>query len=330
MKYYLILAIFIFLSYFNNPNQLFASDNEKYTLEPSEQSIKIPVSLPYSGYGINVLLKQNDQIVLDQRDVSYQWTYNNKYINLLDTGFNSGCPYNINSPCNNLHANLQGVVPGNLEVNVIAIKNGATIASTSFKVEVSDDSYTLESSEQNITFDQGTDYGVNVLFKKDGYLILDQQNVSYVWKSHNQNMVTVYDRGFENGCPYDLVAPCPNMNAILSGKGGGKTKIEVEVWIGKTLIEVTYIDVEVKGESQPVLTTPKKPTSPPTIKPVQVIPEPTVQTNPNNTENIDNNYEGERLLRIEKSLAELNNKVEKQENILQKILSFFKRLFGGN
>ncbi len=324
MKELLVVLGFVVVSgLFANPVRA-----QQYTLEPSESSITVPVQLPYEGYGVNVLLKENGNLVMNQAGVSYQWPDSSIYLSVGSSGFTQGCPYDITAPCPNLHAGLRGIRPGGVTLPVSAWLNGKQIASTSIRVEVSDEAYTLEPSESAVSFGVGTGYGVNVLLRRDERLILDQQGVTYIWKSHNPSIVSISDSGFASGCPYNLFAPCPNLHADLYGLKPGSTKIEIEAWIGETLVEVTYIDVTVTGGVQTGSATPTAiPTATPfiptpTFSGSEVIPNPTLYSNPE-----DNDYEGEQILRLERRMEELETRSKEQENLLQRILSFLKRFF---
>lgn len=322
-KLLVVLGLTIISGLFINPVKA-----QQYELEPSESSITVPVQLPYEGYGVNVLLKENGNLVMNQVGISYQWPESSTYLSVGSSGFTQGCPYDILAPCPNLHAGLRGIRPGRVTLPVSAWLNGKQIASTSIRVEVSDEAYTLEPSERAITFKVGTDYGVNVLLKRDGRLIMDQQGVTYTWKSHNPSIVSISDSGFASGCPYNLIAPCPNLHAVLYGLKPGVTKIEIEAWIGDTLVEVTYIDLTVTSGVQTSSTNPTViPTSAafiptPTLSDAEVIPNPTLYSNLE-----ENNYEGEHILRLEKRMDELETRSKEQESLLQRILSFLKRFF---
>lgn len=305
--------------------QVVSAQTSEIVLEPSESKITIPVQLPYEGYGVNVLLKKDGELILNQNNINYEWGGSSKYLKVESNGFNNGCPYNVISPCPNMHADLRGLLPGTVTIPVKAYQNGKIIASTVITVEITDSGYSLSPSESNISISLESNYpqyGVNVLLKRNNNLILDQQGIYYIWKNSNNNVVSVFDSGFSSGCPYNLVAPCPNMHALLQAKNVGKAKIEVEAWLENTLLEVAHIDVNVVGsEATTPQPTPTIPTKSPNIE------EKTIPNQEKYENSQKNNYEGERVLRLEHQVEELQAKVNNQETIIERITSWFKKVF---
>ena len=109
----------------------------KYTLEPQPQQI-FSIIIPGS-WGINALLKSNGSIVLNQSDFKFSWSLTTTgIISLQDSSFTSGCPYGINSPCPNLHADISSIKKGTVNIYVKAIQKSINteVASTYFTVTV--------------------------------------------------------------------------------------------------------------------------------------------------------------------------------------------------
>ncbi|NMC35589.1 hypothetical protein GYA49_00940, partial [Candidatus Beckwithbacteria bacterium] len=120
-----------------------------YTLEPSEA--KIEMSINSYGYGVNVLLKQSNTLLLDQSGITYKWTASNPAIvSIADSGFSNGCPYDLIAPCPNMHADLKPLSSGNSLVKVVAYKDNREIANTSLSVFVSDPSFSTSTSSASI------------------------------------------------------------------------------------------------------------------------------------------------------------------------------------
>lgn len=97
---------------------------EGYTLESSTDEVIVLDNrgFPY-GYGINAILKWNGDIVLDQSSVQYTWTQTDpSVIDISNTmeGSAGECPYNINPPCPNSHADLTALSPGTTTITAMA------------------------------------------------------------------------------------------------------------------------------------------------------------------------------------------------------------------
>lgn len=120
-----------------------------YSLEaliglPKEEIITISTD-PMTGYGVNVLLRDNNnQVVTDQSQFAYQWTTDNPQIlsltaSTLDYGNNS-CAFGIMAPCPLNHVDLKGLLPGRttIRVSVVRQSDNITIAQTSFPVKIID------------------------------------------------------------------------------------------------------------------------------------------------------------------------------------------------
>ena len=299
---------------------------QEYTLEPSEAAVSIPVHLPNEGYGVNVLLKKDGVLVLDQSDIRYDWEVSNsENMYLYPNSFEVGCPYDIQSPCPSLNATLKGRSPGRVTVTAFATRNNQLLAKTSIQVAVGVASYSLEPSESEINmFYNGTqpsEYGVSVLLKKNNQLILDQQGVSYRWNTNFRESITVTDYGFQSGCPYNLFAPCPNMHADLSALGLGRTVVTVEALINDSVVAITTFAVNVRNYAVS-----PSPTASPRVIPVSPSPVP-VATSVPPSETGTENYEGEQLLRLQQQIDTLEQRVDTQESLLQRILTFFRRFF---
>ncbi len=117
-----------------------------YILEPliglPEGKIITITNNPLTGYGVNVLLKnQNGEIVKDQRGINYNWKIANPNIAQIKPDkleSNSGCLYNIQPPCPLNHIDISGINPGKTEIKVSAIReaDGLVLATASFPVLV--------------------------------------------------------------------------------------------------------------------------------------------------------------------------------------------------
>lgn len=324
----ILITLALFLSF--PANQVKA---ESYTLEPSEASIKIPVHLPNEAYGVNVILKKDGNIVLDQSNIDYSWeTSNANNIYVYQRGFDSGCPYGINAPCPALHASIIGRNPGNTIVTVRAVKNNQElIGTTRINVQVTNESYNLKPSEAEINMvhnsGSNTQYGVNVLLEKNGQLIKDQHGVYYRWRSNFENSVLVNDYGFQSGCPYNLISPCPNMHADITAVGVGRAIVTVDAFIGNAVVASTSFAVNVRNATITPSPTPNNNlqvtpsvTARPSTTPVYTSPSPV-------TETPRPNHEGEQIQRLQQQVDDLEEKVEEHESILQRILNFFLNLF---
>jgi len=98
---------------------------------------------PLTGYGINVLLKNNQgEVIRDQNNFNYQWTVNYPEIVYLTVGnldYGSGkCAYNINYPCPQNHIEISGLKPGKATISLKVSRNsdGVVVAQNSFPVLV--------------------------------------------------------------------------------------------------------------------------------------------------------------------------------------------------
>lgn len=103
----------------------FGGGEKIYLLEPQPSgNIEMPVSGPIDGYGINALLKdEHGNIIIDQSDFYYMWSIADPSIATVSaSSFSSGCPYGIQSPCPNLHADIQGKKPGATTITAKAYK----------------------------------------------------------------------------------------------------------------------------------------------------------------------------------------------------------------
>lgn len=222
-----------------------------YTLEPSEAVVTAPVSLPSSSYGMNVLLKKDGQLVLDQGNVRYTWSAADRTI--VGVTPSNICTNGVRPPCPNMHADLKLLKSGTTQVNISAFMGTSRIAITSFRVIVDNSGfYLLEPSEAAITMPVSTPnsgYGVNVLLKlKDRnppVLLTDQTGVTYQWRVLNPAVLSLVSSGFTTGCPYDLKNPCPNMHADLGGLAPGVSRVEVKALIGNAVIATTSFTVNV-------------------------------------------------------------------------------------
>lgn len=296
---------------------------QEYTLEPSEPSITIPVHLPNEGYGVNVLLKKNGTLLLDQSDIRYDWQVSNgNSIQVYPNKFDNGCPYDIQSPCPNLNATILGRNPGKATITVFATKNQTLLAKTTLTVVVKNEVYTLEPSENEINMvyssEKLSEYGVNVLLKKNNQLLMDQQGVSYRWKTNFDGSIKITNYGFQSGCPYYLVAPCPNMHADIAAIGVGRTIVTVDALIGESVIASTTFAVNVRDTAVLPSSSPSSSVVP-SASPIEYsTPSPV----PDNS-----NYEGEQILRLQKQIDTLEKKVDEQQSLLDRILTFFKRFF---
>jgi len=317
-----LLSIFIFVFTFFTISTKEAKAQE-YTLEPSQKSITIPVHLPNEGYGVNVLLKQNGELIIDQSDIRYDWQVSNSNsIQVHPNKFDNGCPYDIQSPCPSLNATILGRNPGIATITVFATKNQTLLATTTIQVVVENDLYTLEPSENEINMvyksEKLSEYGVNVLLKKNNQLLIDQQGVSYHWKAGFDGSIMITNYGFQSGCPYNLVSPCPNMHADILAVGVGRTIVVVDAKIGDSVIASTTFAVNVRDTTVLPSTTP----TPSTV----VTPSPTTHITPSPIPE-NNNYEGEQILRLQKQIDTLEKRVDQQQSLLDKIIAFFKRFF---
>jgi len=112
-----------------------------YTLEPQPQSdIEVILTNNFT-YGVGVILKDPDgKAVTDQNNLFYyEWNMADLQIATASaSGFTTGCPYGIQNPCPNLHADIKGLKIGATTLTVNAYKTNQTniIASTVFNVKV--------------------------------------------------------------------------------------------------------------------------------------------------------------------------------------------------
>jgi len=118
-----------------------------YSLEfliglPSGKIITI-TDQPMTGYGVNVLLKDNlGEVVKNQLDFSYEWSVDNPeviYLNVGNIDYGNGkCAYDINLPCPLNHVDISGLKPGktNIKLNIKRNSDGAIIAQNSFPIIV--------------------------------------------------------------------------------------------------------------------------------------------------------------------------------------------------
>jgi hypothetical protein len=319
--HFLLVIVFSVFSYFGvTTSEVHA---QEFTLEPSEASITIPVHLPNEGYGVNVLLKQNGNLLLNQSDIQYDWQVSGENsIQVHPNKFDNGCPYDIQSPCPSLNATILGRNPGRTTITVFATKNQKLLAKTTIQVVVKTEIYTLEPSEEEIdmvfTSQNGSGYGVNVLLKKNNQLVMDQQGVSYRWKTGFDGSIRLTNYGFQSGCPYYLVAPCPNMHADISAIGVGRTIVTVDALIGDSVIASTTFAVNVRDSAMLPSITPKPSTMP--------SPSPVVYSTPSPVPD-KSNYEGEQILRLQQQVETLEKRVDEQQSLLERIVAFFRRFF---
>lgn len=112
-----------------------------YSLEPQPQKDIEVILAPNPSYGVGVILKDPDgEVIIDQNNLYYyEWMLSDPTIATVSaSGFTTGCPYAINSPCPNLHADVVGLKIGDTTLTVNAFKTNETniIASTVFNVKV--------------------------------------------------------------------------------------------------------------------------------------------------------------------------------------------------
>ena len=221
-----------------------------YTVEVGHQDLWMPVSLPNEGFEVNALLKADNEVVLDQSEITYEWEVADPEIVELDSfGFTSGCPYDVMAPCPNLHASLHGLKPGTTQIHVIVKLHGEVITETTVPATVGLNTYHLGMTDEVITLPLNTGYGINALFQESGTLILDQSTISYVWQVDDPEVVRIESSGFESGCPYDVLAPCPNLHADLFALKEGQTTVEVQAFIGDVAVASASAQVIVRTEA---------------------------------------------------------------------------------
>ncbi len=251
MRIIKLLFIVATLLMFPNLVRAQANPNPGYVLQPSESVFEIPVQNPNEGYGVNVRLSYKDGgFLTNQAGIRYEWIYSGNVISLYDSGFENGCPYDIVSPCPNLHADLRGINPGTAVITIKAYLYDSFIASTIITVKVKDAVYVLKPSEEVINtrvHGQNEGYGVNVLLYKDGYLVRNQSDITYIWKNQS-NSFSLGSYGFDSGCPYDIEAPCPNLHADIGGISPGKSLVTVEAWRANRMIASTQFTVIIAGD----------------------------------------------------------------------------------
>ncbi len=250
-KFFFLSVCVLFIGFwclFTSPNTV-AAQIEGYTLKPSQENINFQLSAPYSGYGVNVLLHKDGQLLMNQAGISYNWMISDPSVIEIETyGFDQGCPYNIYSPCPNLHSTLRGLKAGTAKVTVDAFLYGDFLAATSFMVTVNPSSYTLEPSESSITtaiHQPSEGYGVNVKLYADGQMVMDQWNVRYNWTVSNP-IITLSSYGMSDVCPYDIKSPCPNLHAEFRAIKPGQTTVAVTAFVNEKSVAKTSFVVTVQ------------------------------------------------------------------------------------
>lgn len=240
-----------------------SAQNSTYRLEPSEKEVVMSVSDINTAYGINVLLFNNDQLLMNQAGISYQWRVSNpQVISISDSGFDSGCPYDIYSPCPNLHATIKGLKPGNSKITVDAYLYDQFLSATNFSVTIKSENFTLEPSE-NVVETQihrlNEGYGLNVKLLRDGQLVYDQSDISYSWIV-SQPIINLSSYGMSDACPYGVNSPCPNLHADFKATKVGETQVNVTAYRFDQAIAKARFNVIVEDaytidfiESQPIL-----------------------------------------------------------------------------
>jgi len=193
------------------PTVLQGQPADNYSLEPQPlANVQIQVN---EGYGVNVLLKKDDSLVVDQDGFSYQWSVaDSSVVEVNDYGMATACPYQINSPCPNLHADLTALKEGETVLTVKAFKQGQELAQTTFNLKVF-------SSDAQITY--------KIKFKG-----IDQRPAN----SSNQSVnVNGYHYGYiDNG----VAANCRQFT-----KGGNEVAVDDSgVYTGSFLLNSCYID----------------------------------------------------------------------------------------
>lgn len=124
------------------------TQSEAYTLEPlPSPNITMTVSTPNTGYGIYVILRNNNVVVTDQQGISYDWTIDDPTVATIEPFAPNPAPgqpcntYGIQQPCPRSHASIRGLKVGSTVIHVSASRtlgSGPTviIASTSFNLTV--------------------------------------------------------------------------------------------------------------------------------------------------------------------------------------------------
>ncbi len=108
---------------------------------PKDEEITVSTD-PMTGYGVNVLLRKQGQIVTDQSPFRYEWSTESPGIVQVTPSAiatdSTTCAYGMVPPCPELHVDLAGIAPGRTGVyaKVIRATDSATIAQTGFPVRV--------------------------------------------------------------------------------------------------------------------------------------------------------------------------------------------------
>lgn len=98
---------------------------------------------PMTGYGVNVLLRNNQgEVVKDQSSFSYEWTVDQPEVISMTVGDlnygNGKCAYDIKTPCPKNHIEFSGLKQGKVNVSLEVKRNsdGVVVAKGSFPVQV--------------------------------------------------------------------------------------------------------------------------------------------------------------------------------------------------
>lgn len=320
----LILTL-IFLASFSG--LAFAQENG-YTLVPSEETITTHVNTTESGYGINVKLLKNGELVKDQSNVKFEWGFaDDTVISVIPWTASSGCTFGLIPPCPNNTADLRGLEVGKSSIYVVAYVDGVKSAATNIDVEVKD-VWDLSLVEQNGTLRVGetVDYKIR-LKKKDSPKYKPGSEVSYVWQEVSKP-----------GAPYYISMTSPVCNSEscnfesykITGLRPGKATVQVVAVSGNTRLDSIEFPIEVVGNDEVEEDIIDIPVAIEEDYPLiyEDLPNPDDPMNQGYDELKKELDEQKRLLEEQqRRLNDQNLRIQKTENVLQRLLRMFKEIF---
>jgi hypothetical protein len=189
------------------------------------------------------------------------------------------------------------------------ITNRLPVSSYGYSVDfrIGDEMITVTNSPQ-------TGYGVNALLtNSNGDVVLDQSPFTYNWSVENSKILSIFSSSIpysDNKCAYDILPPCPAINAQISGVNPGVSRVLLDI-VRKNdgvVVATGSFDVRVVDKNTPI------------------------EFNQPEPSKVDNSKEIEDLKlkvgRIENDVQEQKKELSGLSALIQSIIDFLSRTFG--
>lgn len=317
--------LFVLVSAISYSGAVYAQE-KGYTLTPSEETITTHVNTSDTGYGINVKLLKNGELVKNQSNVTFNWNVaDTTVISISPWAGTSGCTFDLVPPCPNNTADLKGLKVGKSSIYVVAYVDGVKSAATTILVEVKD-VWDLALIEQNGTLQVGetVDYKVR-LKKKDSPNYKPGSEVNYVWQEVAKPGAPYY---ISMASPVCTLTSCSFESYKITGLRPGRAKVQVIAMSDNVPLDRIEFEIDVVGNEE-ILEDTEVPVAVEDelleYNPIDIYEDPMNQDYSVLKAELD---EQKKLIEEQqRRLNDQNIRIQKTESVLQRILRMLRGLF---